>query len=130
MSRQDFFNVIAEDYYKDCALSFQKLKTTVKGVFPVFGELEVKVMEVQLNENETCTEVTYIDNDQGDIIIAPEGVDVSEIDTDMSCTVLSFTVGHDGIINTVNSNMGFFTRANKDILLFSGFLIGKKVIFD
>lgn len=122
MTRREYFNLIRDNYYIDRTFLLDNLKDMVRSVAPIFGELEVEIKDIDGGK-----EIFFIDNDEGDIIIAPDEMDTSEINTDMSTVAFSLTVNENNIIDTVNSNMGFFTKANKDLLLFSGHLVGKKV---
>lgn len=125
MSRKEFVSRVLKGYYEDKELNIDTLCITVKYVLPIFGEC---VHEVK--DTESGKLIKIIDRDVANCYIAPEGVEVSEEDLDMSTLALVLYTNKEGEINFIEHGYGAFTKANKDAVLFVSSLIGKKLLFD
>lgn len=125
MDKKEFFEKIKETYFEELTCDFEDFKTMLYGAIPVFGELETKITE---KEDEKI--IVFRDIDSADAAFVSEGYKLDESDLDMSGTIMTLTLDKDNVIKLVENNAGgLFTKANKDIVLFLGSLIGKKIKF-
>jgi hypothetical protein len=125
MDREDFFNAIKDDFFKELTMNIEDFKATLPGVIPIFGELETEILEKARGKA-----IRFIDRDDAQIVLAPEGIDLDEVDTDMSTVALVVHLDKDDIITMVEHSFGIFTPANKSEVLFYASLIGKKISFE
>lgn len=125
MDRNDFFECIKNDFFTDLTADFEGLKSMVGSAMPVFGTLETKIKE----ENGHKV-IEFIDVDEAQIVVAPKGVDVSDVDTNMTTNIMTLHLNESDIINAVEHRFGLFTPANKKHVLLVAGLIGKKITFE
>jgi hypothetical protein len=126
MTRNEFFHEIAKSFFKDLTTDLDGLKDMIRGALPVFGTLETEITEKEDGEKY----IRFIDKHEAQFVIAPEGVDTDDVDTDMSSVVIGLHLDKDGKIGVVEHNMHMFTRANKNSVLLCASLIGKIIDFD
>ncbi|GAB6556258.1 hypothetical protein bcgnr5378_28310 [Bacillus cereus] len=125
MDRNDFFECIKNDFFTDLTADFEGLKSMISSAMPVFGTLETKIKE----EENGHKVIKFIDVDEAQMVIAPKGVDVSDVDTNMTSTIMTLHLDENGIINAVEHGFGLFTPTNKKHVLLLAGLIGKKITF-
>lgn len=126
MGRKEFFEAIRDSFFEEQSVDLEGFKSMVQGAMPIFGTLEV-VMEEGEKIGKT---LTFIDNDKADFVIHSKDVNLDEVDTDMSTVVMKLTLDENCIIKTVSHDIGgFFTPANKELVLLLASFIGKKITF-
>lgn len=126
MTRQDFYNAIRDDFFENRTADFELFKSMVRGAAPIFGELKVEITE----KEDGGKKIEFIDVDEAQFVLAPEGVDTDEVDTSMTTTALIIHLDKENVIQVVEHGFKIFTRANKSsVLLYAG-LIGKKIDFE
>lgn len=125
LKRKDFFKAIANDYFEERSITLEDLKKTISSVMPVFGKLEVEITE----ENDDKIFI-FTDVDKADVAFIPEDCKLTEEQLDMSCTLLKLIVQEDNKIQIVEHGLGMLTPANKEVILFLGSLIGKKINYN
>jgi hypothetical protein len=127
MERQEFFNAIKDGYFEDLTTDFVGLMEMINGALPVFGTLATEVTE----KEDGGKKITFIDVDEAQFVVTPEGVNVDDINTDMSTTLMTLHLDKNHVIRIVEGH-GFhmFTPANKKHVLFVSSLIGKEVTFE
>ncbi|WP_336770468.1 hypothetical protein [Bacillus bombysepticus] len=126
MDRNLFFETIRDGFFANLSTDFKGLESMIGTAMPVFGTLETKIKE-EANGHKV---ITFIDVDEAQLVIAPKGFDVSEVDTNMTTTLLTLHVNENGIIDTVEHGFGLFTPTNKKHVLFVASLIGKTITFE
>lgn len=125
LDRKAFFEQIKDGFFNDLSADFESFKSMISAAAPVFGRLETEIKE----KEDGGKTVTFIDVDEADMVLAPEGVEEDEIDTDMSTIVMTIHLNEDNVIKIVEHSFGIFTPANKDQVLLYASLIGKKISF-
>jgi hypothetical protein len=126
MDRKEFYEHIKNDFFIERTANIEAFKIMVTSAAPVFGKLET---EIEGKENGGRV-IRFIDRDEADIVMAPEGVDTSEVNTDMSTVVMTLHLDEEDTIVVVEHGFKIFTRANKEQVLLYSSLIGKKISFD
>lgn len=121
--KQEFFKHIQDDFFEDLRIGMEGLKDFVKKAFICFGTVEVKE---EIDEDGDRV-LTFIDNDSADVVCAPEGVDVSDVDTSMRSVLCKICIEDDGTISMIQHGFGLFNQNNKENVLMAAFMIGKKV---
>ncbi len=121
--RQAFLKSVQDDFFKDLRIDLDGLKDFVSRTFICFGTVEV---EDEIDEDGDRV-LTFIDNDSADVVCAPEGVDISEIDTSMRSVLCKICIEDDGTISMIQHGFGLFNKNNKENVLMAAFMIGKKV---
>lgn len=122
MSRQEFFNLVRDGYYKEQEVTLTEFCKMYSSVTPIFGVLKTEIEKLEDN----TTKITFIDEDICDYCINSKGEEVDEV-IDMSSISMVMYLDENNIINAVQHGMSMFTPANKDLALFCGSLIGKKI---
>jgi hypothetical protein len=122
-AKREFLQHIQDDFFEDLNINLEGLKDFVKKAFICFGTIEV---EEEIDEDGDRV-LTFIDNDSADVVCAPEGVNVSDIDTSMRSVLCKICIEDDGSISMIEHGFGLFTSANKENILMAAFMIGKKV---
>lgn len=126
MERNVFFEAIKDSFFEEVSADIDDFKKMVKGAMPVFGTLEMVIKDTE--EGKT---ITFIDHDEADIVIGPEGVNMDEINTDMTTELMTLTLDQEGIVKTVSHGIsGFFTQANKEQVLLLASFIGKRILIE
>lgn len=126
MERKEFFEAIKDSFFEEKSVDFEGFKSMIRGAMPVFGTLGVEVKD----EGEDEKIITFIDNDEADMIMGSEEVNINEVNTDMSTVLMELSLNSDGVIKTVSHGIGgFFTPTNKEQVLLLASLIGKKIHF-
>jgi hypothetical protein len=122
--KQAFLKSVQDDFFKDLRIDLDGLKDYASRAFTAFGTVEVKDEGV---DEDGLIALRFIDNDTADMAFAPEGVEVSEEQMDMSTTLCTLYLDKTGLICGVSHGFKYFTPANKENVLMAAFLIGKKV---
>lgn len=125
MDRYDFYEHIRDNFFNNLTADFEKFKQMIIASAPIFGTLRVDITETE----EGGKVISFIDVDEADAVFAPEGVDVDEINVDMTVTVVTLHLSTDNIIEVVEHGFNLFTPKNKDNVLLYASLIGKKIEF-
>lgn len=123
LTKKKFFERVAKDYFDDFTMNINDLSETIKSVAPIFGKLEVNIEELE-NGNKR---VGFIDKDVADVVISSKSEEVDEKELDMSTRVLALTIDSNNSVKTVEHGISFLTPANKELILFFGCLINKKL---
>ena len=123
-AKREFLQHIQDDFFEDLKINLEGLKDFVKKAFICFGTLEVKDEGLDADNDRV---LKFIDNDSADVVCAPEGTDLSKVDTDMSSTLCKLYIDDKGVICGIEHGFGYFTSANKENVLMAAFLIGKRV---
>lgn len=134
MNRKDFFNKIADSYYAKEEITLEDLTTTIKRVMPVFGEINLEI-----NKTSYGYELRYLDVDIVTHVLRSNKnsnemieVELTEKESKMYSTttrIIELDLNMEGEVTSASCGMnGFFTKANKDLVLFVGNLIGKTII--
>jgi septum formation inhibitor-activating ATPase MinD len=126
MGRKEFFKAIAEGYFEDLTTDLQGMKDMISSAVPVFGTLEVEIEDKDTGGKK----LTFIDRDDADLVLAPEGIDTDEVDTDMTTTIITIHLDEHDVIRIVEHGFNIFTPANKNFVLLYASLIGKKILFE
>lgn len=105
MDKQDFFNTVKDNYYKNQEITFTELYEMYKCIAPIFGTLRTEIEKS--NDN---TKIIFVDDD-----------------SDISTVSMTLYLNKKNIIEAVEHGLSIFTPANKDLILFYGSLIGKKI---
>lgn len=124
LKKQEFLKQIATDFFDVLTIEMEGLKDFVSRAFICFGTIEVK--DEGLDEDGDRV-LRFIDNDSADMVCAPEGTDLSKVDTDMSSTLCKLYIDAKGVICGIDHGFKYFTPANKENVLMAAFMIGKKV---
>lgn len=125
MTKEEFYKKIAEGYFDELSVTLDDFCQTLKCVHPVFGALKTK-MEDKEDGNK---ELVFIDEDKADMVFSTNpDAKIDESLLDMSTIILKLIIDEDGKIIFVNHGVSFLTPANKDLILFLGSLINKKII--
>ena len=134
MNRKDFFNKIADSYYAKEEIALEDLTTTIKRVMPVFGEINLEInktsygYELKYLDVDIVTHVLRSDKNSNEMI----EVELTEKESKMYSTttrIIELDLNMEGEVTSASCGMnGFFTKANKDLVLFVGNLIGKTII--
>ena len=122
MNKQDFFNLVRDGYYEKQKINIDEFCKMYSSVTPIFGVLKTEIEKLEDN----TTKITFIDEDICDYCINSKGEEVDEV-IDMSSIAMVMYLDENNIINAVQHGMSMFTPANKDLALFCGSLIGKKI---
>lgn len=134
MTKTEFYNNIAKTYFKPTEIKLNDLTIAIKKANPIFGELKLEIIE------ETSGYILkYLDEDIVTSVLKPDKntdgfIEVQLTDEEIekySTTTRIITINTDlnGMITSASHGMnGFFTIANKDMVLFIGNLIGKTII--
>lgn len=126
MNRNEFYEQIKNDFFTNGTFDFEGFKSMVTSALPIFGELET---EITPNEDGSKT-VIFFDVDEAQVVIAPEGVSMGDIDTRMTTRALTLHLDENDVISLVEHGFGIFTPANKENVLLLASFIGKKIDFN
>ena len=124
MERRIFFEQIKNSYFENLSSDFKEFKDTICAVMPVFGTVEIEY--IRISEYEKI--MIFKDIGEAMFVVGPEGYDVTLEDLDMSGMILKITMDGENVIHLVEHGIRMFTPANKDIVLFLGSIIGKKLL--
>jgi len=122
MTKKEFYEKVRDTYFTEASCTLEEFKKMLTGAMHVFGELETEVEE---KEDETV--IRFIDRDEADLTFAPEECELTKEDLNMSCEIMTLYLDKDGTIKLLENNIGLFTEANKETVLFLGSLIGKQI---
>lgn len=122
MTKKEFFDEIKNGYYELQTASLESFCEMYKFVAPIFGKLEVEIEKLE----DGTSKLTFIDRDIYDFRINSNGEKVEE-PVDMSSVSMVLYLDADGIVKTVEHGISIFTPANKDLVLFYGGLIEKRI---
>lgn len=128
MDRKEFFEAIKDDFFdNDLVVDFESFKDMLRAAVPVFGVLATETIE----KEDGGKQIKFIDIDEADFVIAPEGVtDIEDVDTDMTTTILTLHLNEANVITIVEHGFGIFTPANKEKVLLYASFIGKEMVFE
>lgn len=124
LEKQEFFKKICEDFFEELTINKDGLIDFVRKAFIAFGDVEIK--DEVIDEDGDIV-LRFIDNDTADIVCAPKGTDLSQVNTDMSSTLCKIYIDAKGVICGIYHGFKYFTPANKENVLMASFMIGKKV---
>lgn len=122
MNRKEFFNKVKNEYYETQSISLENFCKTYKKVAPIFGELEVKTEKLEDGE----IKLIFIDKDEYDFAVNSNG-EIKNNYIDMSSVSMVLYLDKNGVVKTVENSITIFTPANKDLVLFCGSLIEKRI---
>ena len=133
MTKKEYMKTIADNYYLDKEISLGELRSQIKLITPIFGEIQTKILKddkgytISLLDYDKVTSVLRFDAN-ADKMIEVELTE-EEVRRYSTCTtIIEMTTSLEGIIETASCSInGFVTPANRDFNLFIGYLIGKKV---
>lgn len=125
MERTEFFEHIRDDFFSDLSADFEGFKSMIASALPVFGELKTEIID----KKNDWKSIRFIDVDEADLVFTPEGVDPSEVNTDMTTTITTLHLDENNVIKAVEHGFGLFTPANKNHVLLLASFIGKKITF-
>lgn len=134
MNKKDLFNKIADTYYNQEKIELKDLTTAIKRIMPVFGEINLEInktsygYELRYLDVDIVTHVLRSDKNSNEMI----EVELTERESKMYSTttrIIELDLNMEGEVTSASCGMnGFFTKANKDLVLFVGNLIGKTII--
>lgn len=133
MNRKDFFNKIADSYYTKEEITLEDLTTTIKRVMPVFGEIDL-----ELSRSSSGYELKYLDVDDVTHIFKTDKNSDKMIEVELTAEerklystttrIIELDLNIEGEVTSASCGInGLFTKANKDLVLFTGSLIGKTI---
>lgn len=104
MNKQGFFNLVKDNYYENQETTLAEFCEMYNYIAPIFGTLKTET-----EKSNNSTKIIFIDED------------------DTSTVSMIMYLDKDNIIKTIEHGLSIFTPANKDLILFYGSLIGKKI---
>lgn len=122
MDNTNFYKAVAESYNDNLKCSLNGLKDMVIGAFPIFGELIVNIEDIKDGKK-----MTFIDKDKANMVVGGNISSLTEDDLDMSAIALKITLDKNNKVTIVEHGVSFITPANKNLMLFLGSLVGKKI---
>lgn len=105
MNKKGFFNLVKDNYYENQETTLAELCEMYNCIAPIFGTL---IIEIEKSNKNTI--IMFIDNDDG-----------------VFTTSMTLHLDKKNVIKAVEHGLSIFTSANKDLILFYGSLIGKKI---
>lgn len=94
-----------DNYYKNQETTLAELCEMYNYIAPIFGTLRTEIEKSNGN-----TKIIFVDDDDG-----------------VSTVSMTLYLDRKNIIEAVEHGLSIFTPANKDLILFYGSLIGKKI---
>ena len=122
MTKKEFLNEIRDGYYELQTATLENFCQMFKKVHPIFGEQKTKIEKIE----DGSTKISFIDEDIYDSCIDAKGEEINEV-VDMSTVALTLYINEDNVVNTIEHGLSIFTPANKDLILFYGSLVGKRI---
>lgn len=123
---------ILDRYYENEIIEMDELKQIIKIAIPIFGELEIEIKD---DEDSNGSKIYFYDideittvlrpNEDGELIEVELSKEESEKVSSKSVIASIYTNDKNEIVFIDCGNNGFFTTANKDMVLAVGGLIGK-----
>ena len=110
MNKQDFFNLVRDGYYEKQKIDIDEFCDMYSSISPIFGILKTEIEKLEDN----TTKITFIDEEINEVI-------------DISSISMVIYLDEKNIVKAVEHGISIFTPANKDLVLFYGSLIGKKI---
>lgn len=123
LNKKGFYEQILNTFFDELTCDFNDLKSMIKRIIPIFGELKTNIIE-----EDNDIKIEFIDKYNADIYFASDNYELSEEDMDMTSIALILYVDKiEKRIRAVDHNMDIFTPANKESVLFLTSIINKKV---
>ena len=125
MTKEEFFKKTAEDYFDELFVPLDDFCQMLKIVCPVFGVLKTNIEDTEDGNKE----IIFIDEDKVDAVFSTNSGEVMEESLlDMSSIILKLIIDKKGKVILVEHGIPFLTPANKELILFFGGLVNKRII--